>query len=714
MRHQRLSHRPASGGSRTDHRQTAELIEPKSLSRPASRTIYVALIGNPNAGKSTIFNALTGSRQHVGNWPGVTVEKKEGTCRSQNRTLKITDLPGTYSLTAFSIEEKIVRDFLLNGLPEVIVQVVDGSNLERNLYLTVQLIELGLPLVMALNMYDELQDKGLEVNTELLEQLLGCRIIPTIGSKGYGVKPLVKAITDAADDHHQVEREIRINYGLEVEKAISELELGIPPLDVSELPPRYAALRLLEGDNDIMAAFISESSPDLNLSGILERSIDHLNKIYPEGVEAVIADRRYGFIAGAIQETVRRTSLGRREFTEKIDAVLTHRILGIPLFLAFLWLLFQGTFTLGAIPMEWIEVGVMKLGSTANSMLPSGPLASLIADGIIGGVGGVLVFLPNILILFLGISILEDTGYMARAAFLMDKVMHSIGLHGKSFIPLIMGFGCNIPAIMAARTLESRRDRLLTILITPLMSCSARLPVYILFAGVFFPNRAGDVVFGLYLFGVLMAMLIGKLLSVTLFKAKGAPFVMELPPYRVPTAYASLRHMWDRASQYLRKMGTVILAASILVWFLGAFPQRQGNPPPPADSYIGQIGQALQPVLKPLGFNWEMGVALLSGLIAKEVVISTMGVLYGTDHLDETQRIAALPQALKMSGITPLAALAFMIFVLLYSPCVPAIVAIWKETRSLRWTIFSVGYQSILAWTIAFIAVKSGTLLGLA
>jgi ferrous iron transport protein B len=447
-------------------------------------------------------------------------------------------------------------------------------------------------------------------------------------------------------------------------------------------------------------------SSDLKIREAVEAASERLQRHYPEGVETLIADRRYGFIAGALQETLSRGLVNRREVSEHVDRFLTHRWLGMPLFLGFLWLLFQATFTLGAAPQRWIGQGVEILGASLSGILSAGPVNDLIVNGIIGGVGGVLVFLPNILILFLGISLLEDSGYMARAAFLMDKLMHMLGLHGKSFIPLIMGFGCGVPAIMATRALESRRDRLLTILLIPLMSCSARLPVYILFAGAFFPQHAGNVIFLLYIFGVLTAILAGKLFSVTLLRSKGAPFVMELPPYRLPTLRVSLIHMWDRGSQYMRKMGTIILAASVTVWFVGAFPRIEGHKPPPADSYIGQFGQAISPALAPLGFNWQMNVALLTGLVAKEVVVSTMGVLYGVGDENDSPAGEVLPNALRNSGIVPLSALAFMFFVLLYSPCLAAITAIWRETSSWRWTLFSVGYQTGLAWGIAFLVTQ--------
>jgi ferrous iron transport protein B len=611
------------------------------------------------------------------------------------------------------MEETVVRDYLLEEAPDVVIQVVDSSNLERNLYLAVQLLELGVPLVMALNMWDEFQSKGYKLNLGLLAQLLGCRIVPTIGSRGYGMDRLLETVIHNAAERTSEQRHISVNYGPELEKEINALsELVTSSGDPSRVPVRWQALRLLEGDQEMLVRV----APDLSQYGLLRESLDvateRLNRIYPEGLETLIADRRYGFIAGALQETLSRAVVNRRELSENVDRILTHRILGMPLFLLFLWLLFQVTFTLGAAPQAWIGASVDFLGNLIGQLLPAGPLNDLISDGIIAGVGGVLVFLPNILILFLGISILEDTGYMARAAFLMDKLMHMLGLHGKSFIPLIMGFGCGVPAIMATRTLESRRDRLLTILLVPFMSCSARLPVYILFAGAFFPKHAGNIIFLLYIFGVLTAIAAGKLLSLTLLRSQGAPFVMELPPYRLPTARASLIHMWDRGSQYIRKMGTVILAASVTVWFLGAFPRVNGEKPLAADSYIGQFGQAISPALEPLGFNWQLDVSLLTGLIAKEVVVSTMGVLYGVGDHDLSASSEILPEALKSAGITPISALAFMFFVLLYSPCLAAITAIWRETSSWRWTLFSVGYQTTIAWGIAFIVVQMDFITG--
>ncbi len=649
----------------------------------------------------------------MGNWPGVTVEKKVGVRAYQGNSFRFTDLPGTYSLTAFSIEEVVVRDYLFNEKPDVVVQVVDGSNLERNLYLAVQLIELGVPLVLALNMYDELLSKGFDVDAKLLGQLLGCKVVPTVGSRGYGTGKLLKAIQETASAEESEKRDIRVNYGVEFEESLEVLTRTISEEVGKEVPSRWLAVRVLEGDNDAMARLSPTLLSDHDFHDLYSEAIEKLEKRYPEGLEAIIADRRYGFIAGALQETLKRTGIGRRQISEKVDNVLTHRLFGMPLFLFFLWLLFQGTFKLGEYPMAWIEAGVGWLSVVMAGVLPAGPLSELVLGGVINGVGGVLIFLPNIMILFLGISVLEDSGYMARAAFLMDRLMHSLGLHGKSFIPLIMGFGCGVPAIMATRTLESRRDRLLTILITPLMSCSARLPVYILFAGTFFAAQAGNVIFGLYIFGVLLAILAGKLFSMTLFRAKGAPFVMELPPYRIPTAWTSLRHMWDRSSQYLKKMGTVILAASVIVWFLGAFPRVGGEAPAASDSYIGEIGKTLSPALDPLGFDWQMGVSLLTGLVAKEVVVSTMGVLYGVDDAGEEGTMGALSNALKNSGISPVTALAFMLFVLIYSPCIAVIVAIWRETGSLGWTAFSIGYQTTFAWGIAFAAVRLGGLFGL-
>lgn len=696
-----------------DRRSEAVNTAEKRLETQWSQTIQVGLIGNPNSGKTTLFNGLTGAHQKVGNWPGVTVEKKEGSRRFRDYVLNLVDLPGTYSLSAFSIEETLVREYLLTERPDVIVQVVDGSNLERNLYLTVQLLELGIPLVIALNMYDELTEKGIQLDLHLLRKLLGVRIVPTVASKGYGLEQLSAAVVLTYEAGAKERREVRIQYGAELEGEIAALEDKIRSIALAHrIPARWLALRLMEGDREILLRLAPEMLDDPILQEAIRNAVARVEKFYPEGLETVIADRRYGFIAGALQETLSRSAVRRRELSERVDRVLTHRLLGMPLFLAFLWLLFQGTFTLGSPPMEWIGAGTLYLGSLLTRLLPTGPLADLIVDGIVGGVGGVLVFLPNILILFLGISIMEDTGYMARAAFLMDKLMHLLGLHGKSFIPLIMGFGCGVPAIMATRVLESRRDRLLTILIIPLMSCSARLPVYILFAGTFFPQKAGNVIFLLYLFGVVAAIAAGKLLSSTLLRSHGAPFVMELPPYRVPTLRVTLMHMWDRASQYLRKMGTVILAASIIVWFLGAFPRVDGGAPPAADSYIGQFGQAIAPVLDPLGFSWQMDVALLTGLVAKEVVVSTLGVIYGVDGGREARGGGALSAALRNSGISPAAALAFMFFVLLYSPCLPSITAIRRETGSWRWMVFSVGYQTALAWSVAWLVYRIGSFFG--
>jgi ferrous iron transport protein B len=673
----------------------------------------VALIGNPNAGKTTLFNVLTGARQKVGNWPGVTIEKKEGSRRFRDVELTFIDLPGTYSLSSYSLEETVVRDYLLGEKPDVVVQVVDASNLERNLYLAVQLLELGVPLVMALNMWDEFQGKGFKLNLKLLCDLLGCEIVPTIGSRGFGVEALLDAVLNTATRTTTNGHMISVNYGLQLESEVAGLSQRVAQTcDLDGMPSRWLALRLLEGDQEMLVRVTPELSQYGDLREELEAATTRLNRHFPEGVETLIADRRYGFIAGALQETLTRSVVNRREMSEHVDRILTNRMLGMPLFLLFLWLLFQATFTLGAAPQHWIGSGVDAVGGLLARLLPAGPLNDLVVDGIIGGVGGVLVFLPNILILFLGISILEDTGYMARAAFLMDKLMHMLGLHGKSFIPLIMGFGCGVPAIMATRALESRRDRLLTILLIPLMSCSARLPVYILFAGAFFPRHAGNVIFLLYIFGVVAAIGAGKLFSLTLLRSKGAPFVMELPPYRIPTLRASLMHMWDRGSQYLRKMGTIILAASVIVWFVGAFPRVDGQKPPAQDSYVGQFGRAISPALDPLGFDWQMGVSLLTGLVAKEVVVSTMGVLYGVGDQAQTENGEVLPNALKNSGITPISALAFMFFVLLYSPCLAAITAIWRETGSWRWTLFSVGYQTVLAWGVALIVVNLDFLVG--
>lgn len=670
--------------------------------------IVVALTGNPNAGKTTLFNALTGARQKVGNWPGVTVEKKEGTLTYQGHLIRIVDLPGIYSLTAYSIEEIIARDFILEDHPHVVVDVIDASNLERNLYLAVQLMELGYPLIFALNMIDVAKARGIIIDTELLSKLLGVPIVKTVGTKGLGLEDLLETIVAVAQGKIRAQP-VHINYGPEVErelKALTEVIQGIKPL-AERYPPRWLAIKLLEHDREILRR-IEDIPGTEKLFERLRRSETRLRELLDDTPEAIIAEARYGFISGALREVVRISPLDRRTISDRIDDIVTHRLLGFPIFFLAMYALFYLTFTLAAYPVAAIEYGIDLLARLLSLHLPDGLLKELLIDGVIGGVGGVLVFLPNILFLFLGISIFEDTGYLARAAFIMDRVMHFLGLHGKSFIPLLMGFGCNVPAIMATRTLETHRDRVLTILINPLMSCSARLPVYVLFAGAFFPGEESRVVFGIYALGIGLAMLLGKFFSTVLIKEEDTPFVLELPPYRMPTMRGLLLHMWEKTKVYLQKMGGVILVCSVLLWGLTAFPRIHGEAPPIEKSYIGRLGKAFSPLVKPLGFDWRLGVSLASGFVAKEVVVSSLGVLYQVKDED----VHSLRERLREVGFSKSTALAFMVFVLVYIPCIATVIAIWRETGALKWPALCIAYELVLAWFLAFLIHQAGLLFG--
>ena len=705
--------------------------------------LTIALAGNPNAGKTTIFNQLTGARQKVGNWPGVTVEKKEGRRSFKGHDLRIVDLPGIYSLTAYSVEEIVARDFILEERPDVVIDVLDASNLERNLYLAVQLIELNIRIVFAMNMVDVAKARGIVVDYEQLATLLGVPIVKTVGTRGEGIDELLETAVDVVQEKSKVARHVHIHYGHEVEEEIAKIRevLESAPDLAGRYYPRWMAVKLLENDPEVRGRVERSASADRILAQV-EKSRAHLYEIFEEDPETLIAEARYGFISGALMETTKLSAAAKKTMSDTIDQVVTNRVLGFPVFILFMYLLFQGTFTLGAYPVEWIEKGVGLLGGAVSGHLPDGLVKDMVVDGVIGGVGGVIVFLPNILLLFLGISLLEDTGYMARAAFIMDRIMHTLGLHGKSFIPLLMGFGCNVPAIMATRTLETRRDRILTILLNPLMSCSARLPVYVLLAGTFFPGREGDVIFSLYLLGVILAILVGQVFKRTLFKGEAAPFVLELPPYRMPTLKSLVIHMWDKTKVYLQKMGGVVLVFSIVIWFLGAFPREvphtqglerersqilaaieEARVHDPgllptlerrlegvekkeaqahlANSYIGRIGKAIEPVLAPLGFDWRLGVSLVTGFVAKEVVVSTLGVLFQAGERDVNSE--GLRRALKKSGLTPVTAYGFMVFVLIYVPCIVTVITIWRETGSMGWTAFSVGYLMALAWLMAFL-----------
>ncbi len=721
--------------------------------------ITIALTGNPNSGKTTIFNNLTGTRQHVGNWPGVTVEKKVGTVIHNGHRLRVVDLPGTYSLTAYSIEEIVARRFLVDSKPDVVVDIVDASNLERNLYLATQLIEMGVKLILALNMADVAQARGHQIDADRLATLLGVPVVFTIGTKNQGMKELLDKVLEVVEDRDTVSRHIHISYGHELEKEIKKIQDVIwRDTSIGErFSTRWLAVKLLENDAAVQERVKSLGEIGKEIVAQAEASRARLGEFYKDDAEMVLIDQRYGFIGGALKEVLKVSGQTKFDLSRQVDLVLTNRILGFPVFIFFIWAMFQATFTLGAYPMEWIDAGVSLLGAFVTGLLPTGLLQDLLVNGIIAGVGSVIIFLPNILILFFCIALFEDTGYLARAAFIMDRVMHVIGLHGKAFIPLLMGFGCNVPAIMATRTLESERDRLLSILINPLISCSARLPVYILLAGTFFGASAGNVIFSIYALGIALAISMGKLFSVTLFRGDIAPFVMELPPYRAPTLKSLLIHMWDRSQIFLRKMSGVILVGSILVWVLGSFPRspdlhrgqavergvtsaaqervltvtESQQPVSPAvtennlknsdpdnemarleSSFLGQLGHLIQPIFAPLGFDWRTSVAVLTGFVAKEIVVSTLGVLYaaGADVNEESE---ALRRSLRTSGITPLGAYALMAFVLIYIPCLATVAVIRRETNSWKWTGFSISYSVVLAWVVSFLIYQGGKVLGL-
>lgn len=699
------------------------LIEEEVLTRAAlhrGKHIKVALVGNPNCGKTALFNRASGGHEHEGNYSGVTVDAKAGTFEFEGYTISLTDLPGTYSLSAYSPEERFVRRHLIDELPDVVINVVDASNLERNLFLTTQLIDMNVRMVMALNMYDEFKKSGDTLDTAQLGTLLGVPIVPTIARKGWGLDWLFQMVIRLYEDTGDpaLTRHIHVKHGHELEHCIAHVRTVIAENEAikATYSCRFLAIKLLEGDADV-EALVKQLPNAADILATRDRSVGIIRQELKEDPEAAITNAKYGFIAGALAETYVRNKADKPKRSRTIDALVLNKYLGYPIFLLFMFVTFEATFALGAYPMAWIEAGVAALSDLVREQMTPGPFKDLLIDGIIGGVGGVIVFLPNILILFLFISLMEDTGYMARAAFIMDKLMHKMGLHGKSFIPLIMGFGCSVPAILSARTIESRNSRLVTILITPLMSCSARLPVYLLFAGAFFPDHAGLVLFGLYLTGVVMAVLLARVFKRFFFKKEDLPFVMELPPFRVPTTRSVLRHMWEKGYQYLRKMGSVILLASVLIWLLGYFPRNEAyvaNPTPEnhrvqqEQSFIGRMGHAMEPVLKPLGFDWKIGVSLLSGVAAKEIVVSTLSVLYAAEG-DET----ALPERLKADTyadgtpvFNPAVALALMMFVLLYFPCVATVAAIKNETGTWRWAVFEAVYTVAVAWFMAFLTYR--------
>jgi ferrous iron transport protein B len=681
------------------------------------KEITIALAGNPNSGKSSVFNSLTGARQKVANFPGVTVEKKIGSRHYAGYDITVIDLPGTYSLSPYSPDEKVARDYLLNTPPDLIINVIDSVNVERSLYLTTQLIEMGIDLILDLNMWDEAIRTGMEIDTERLSALLGTPVIKTVASRSEGIDDLLETIISLHENKEKLHRHPPISYGPKIDDVVTGLagELTACGQCHGCCNPRWMAVKYLEGDGDITDKCNRDESAGSDLAPKIEKYRHHLTTTTKQSIEMAIAEGRYGYAAGIIKEVVKRPKTDRMKFSEKVDNILTHRYLGYPIFLLIIWLIFQATFFLGGFPARWIESGTAYIQSQIMTLLPVGIFRELITEGIIGGVGAVIVFLPNIMILFLGISILEDTGYMARAAFLMDRVMHFLGLHGKSFIPLLMGFGCNAPAIMATRTLESNRDRILTILITPMISCSARLPVYILFAGTFFGAQSGNIIFSIYLIGIASAILLARILGKTILKADQMPFVMELPPYRRPTTKSAAIHMWERAKIYIKKISGVILIASVILWFLSTFPRYDKSPTlndpdmttetvpgnikgELAHSLLGRLGNVIHPIFAPLGFNHEMTIALLPGFVAKEIVVSTLGVLYRTEDDSES-----LTDALRSpsSPISKAAAYSFMLFILLYTPCLPTLFAIRREIGS-KWMWVSIIMQSLLAWLIAF------------
>lgn len=716
----------------------ATVVDDDSMERVVSerlREINVALVGNPNSGKTSLFNALSGGHEHVGNYSGVTVGAKSGSFRYKGYKINLTDLPGTYALSPYTPEEMYVRRHLMEQLPDVVVNAVVASNLERNLYLTTELIDLNPKMVVALNMYDELEGSGAKLDYEQLGRMIGVPVVPVVARERKGLEALMDEIILTYEGNNPKVRHIHINYSSSIEAEIGLLS-KIMKRNITELPncfpPRYWAVKMLEGDSGVMEMLRSSE----HFTAWKNQSVKGAARIIEaldEDVESAITNEKYGFIEGALAETyTSEQTIAANTRTSLIDRIVTHKYIGFPLFLAIMFLMFWSTFTLGAYPQGWIEACFTWLGDLVGGLMSEGPLRDLLVDGIIGGVGSVAVFLPNILILYLFISLMEDSGYMARAAFIMDKLMHRVGLHGKSFIPLVMGFGCNVPAIMATRTIESRSSRLITILINPFMSCSARLPVFVLLAGTFFPECAGTMLFAIYLLGCIMGLITARLLRKFMFGPDETPFVMELPPYRIPTLNATLRHMWERSEQYLRKIGGLILVSAVIIWFLSYYPRsykadvnvianaemiasadvESQSALQSENSYLGRIGKFIEPVMSPMGLDWRASVALLSGASAKEIIVSTLGVLYSVDDAeDNTSSLSAHLVASK--NYTQASALAMIIFILLYFPCIATVLAIAQEAGGWRWAAFSILYNTALAWVFAFVVYHIGCWIGL-
>ncbi|MBR1688927.1 MAG: ferrous iron transport protein B [Prevotella sp.] len=690
----------------------------------AANTINVALIGNPNCGKTSFFNYASGAHGRVGNYSGVTVDASEAHASYGGYEFNLIDLPGTYSLSAYSPEELYVRRHLIEQTPDIVINVIDASNIERNLYLTTQLVDMNIRMVCALNMYDEFEKRGDRLDIETLGTLFGAPMVPTSFKSGWGVGDLFSTVISVYEDINPTERHIHINYGHEIENGIAHIQSHLRDDEGirQRFSTRYLAIKLLENDSDV-EHFVATLP---NADEVVEARDIAAHRVMEEtntDSETAIMDAKYGFIHGAlkeagfaegnVQDTYRTTHL--------IDNVLSHRYLGFPIFFLLLYLMFEMTFSLGQYPMDWIEAGVAWIGEKVGAALPAGPLRSMLVDGVIGGVGAVIVFLPQILILYFFISLMEDSGYMARAAFIMDKLMHKMGLHGKSFIPLIMGFGCNVPAVMATRTIESRRSRLITMLILPFMSCSARLPIYIMIVGTFFAAQQRSLVMiSLYVVGILIAVIVSKLFSSLVIRGEDTPFVMELPPYRWPTAKAIGRHTWEKGKEYLKKMGGIILVASVIVWALEYFPHddQLSQQQQQEQSYIGRVGKAIEPVFLPQGFNWKLDVSLIAGVGAKEIVASTMGVLYSGDDSfgdddsfsDDSEKYSRLHQLMAAEGITPLVAYCYLLFILLYFPCIATIVAIKNETGSWRWALFAALYTTAVAWLVSAAVSQIGQL----
>lgn len=708
-----------------DDRFTDERLHKAALKK--SHIINITLVGNPNCGKTSLFNFASGAHERVGNYSGVTVDAKEGRAEYAGYQFNLVDLPGTYSLSAYSPEELYVRKQIIDKTPDVIINVIDASNLERNLYLTTQLVDMNLKIVGALNMFDEFESRGDKLDYDKLGELFGIPLVPTVFRNGRGVDELFNTVINVYEGESlkgkNRQRHVHLNHGKYIEQAIDEIKKEIQKDEQIryKYSTRFLSIKLLEKDSNI-ENFVKSLPNGEEIIATRDKAAKYIMTETKEDSETAIMNAKYGIIHGALHEAgcEEGTRTDTYQLTHVLDSLITNKYVGFPIFFLFLYIMFEVTFTLGQYPMDWIEAGVNALGGLVKSTMPDGPLKDMIADGAIAGVGAVIVFLPQILILYFFISFMEDSGYMARAAFIMDKLMHKMGLHGKSFIPLIMGFGCNVPAVMATRTIENRRNRLITILVLPLMSCSARLPIYIMIIGTFFAVEYQSVIMiSLYAIGIILAVLMSRIFSKWMIKGDDTPFVMELPPYRFPTAKAIARHTWEKGKQYLKKMGGIILVASVIVWALGYFPHDDGlsNQAQKEQSYIGRIGKAIEPVFRPQGFDWKLDVSLVAGIGAKEIVASTMGVLYADDETvaddtaDNSGKYGVLRQKMETDGMTPLIAFSYLLFVLIYFPCIATIAAIKGETGSWKWAVFAAGYTTLLAWIVSACVYQTGMLI---